>query len=1041
MIRPDKLDELNQAEEPAKELLRRLGYTYVPREILAEERDNERDVLLKGRLTAALLRLNPWMSEQDAERVIFNLENVGAVGIARNQRIHEYLTYGMPLDVEDGSGIRTRIVSFFDFDDPDPDVGRNEFVVTTQMRVRRGNEKAGGSDDDEKVVKPDLVLFANGIPLVVMEAKAPTLMEVWKSRAVRQLRRYQEAGPEWHGSGAPRLFDYNLMCVAHCGADAAYGPLAAPETSYVGWKSVLPYTQEEARQRFGFAPKGQAQLIIGLLNPATLLDVLRDFVTFELSGGKLTKKLPRYQQHRAVTRSLDRILKHEKPEERGGVIWHTQGSGKSLTMLWTAIKLHREPTLPNPTIAVVTDRTQLDRQISDTFDRSGFPAPERAKSSRHLRELLTSSTGRTIMTTLQKFEDVLKTHNGTLQTLNPAENVFVMVDEAHRTQYGLLAARMRKALPGATFIGFTGTPIDKGFKRSTMREFGPLIDSYTIPESVDDGVTVPIYYEARLPELSIQGPNTVDKLFDTVFAVESEAVREHIKRRYANKEMLAEAERRIQMIALDIADHYKKHVRPNGYKAQVVAPSRRAALKYAGYLNEFGVEAYPIITTTNEDPEEEFKPAKDLDQGQVISQFTDENGKPEALVVVDMLLTGFDAPVEQVLYMDKSLKDHGLLQAIARVNRRCNVTLNGVTSEKTYGLVVDYYGVSRELEAALAIFEQRDTEDAMRPLEEDPSLVIESAAIRGEGHFKGRDLNDTWACVGLFVEMYGDKETFKADLYERFDRDYKEFARLMDQYLPDAGALAYVDRLARLTKVRAYVRAQYLREDAGVDWTAVSAKVKQLIDSRIDAEVRELMKPVSILDQDFEAKISGLPHDEARASIMEHAIRAQIKDRFDENPVFYERLSEKLARIIKEMRQKVIDAAQAVKQLALLKDEALSESVIAAEQGLSEVSYAVYELLTQVSGDGATPTVREDQLREDGTSYQTSFDKELKGVALRVEAIIKRHRSIVDWHLREDVQRRMRRDIKRELRETGDLSESELDELARNMVEIARRRS
>ena len=366
-----KPNELNLAEDPARELLKRLGWTYVPREELAGEREEERDVLLEGRLTAALMRLNEWMTEDQAQRLIFNLQHLDETGLARNQAIHEYLSLGMPLTIDRGGRQETPTVRFFDFDHPDPGVGLNEYVVTTQFRVRRGSERGArrASEDDERVVKPDLVLFVNGIPLVVMEAKSPTLLEVWKTQAVKQLRRYQEAGPEWHGAGAPELFDTNLLCVAHCGADAAIGTVGAPENAYAGWKSIEPFTEREFERRLGTPPEGQARLIAGLLNPPVLLDILRDYVVFEHDRGRLVKKLPRYQQYRAVRHAAARILEGRTPEERGGVVWHTQGSGKSLTMLWLAIKLRRSPALGNPTIVVVTDRTQLDRQITATFKK------------------------------------------------------------------------------------------------------------------------------------------------------------------------------------------------------------------------------------------------------------------------------------------------------------------------------------------------------------------------------------------------------------------------------------------------------------------------------------------------------------------------------------------------------------------------------------------------------------------------------------------------------------------------------------------------
>ncbi len=1033
MTTPAKLNEFNNAEEPARQLLERLGWSDVPRETLTAERGDERDVLLRRRLKAALLRLNEWMTEEQAERAVFDLEHVNATGMARNQAVHEYLTYGMPLTIDGPRGRDSRTVRFFDFEHPEG--GLNEFVVTTQFRVRRGSEW-DGTEDDERLVIPDLVLFVNGVPLVVMEAKSPSLLEVWKSQAVRQLLRYQEAGPEWHGGGAPELFHYNLLCVAHCGAAAAYATLGAPENAYFEWKSVLPYSDDEVRRRFGVEPQGQAQLIIGLLSPSALLDVLRDYVVYEPERGRLVKKLPRYQQYRAVRAAAGRMLSGRKPEERGGVVWHTQGSGKSLTMLWLATKLRREPRLGNPTIVVVTDRRQLDRQIAGTFERCGFPAPEQAPNTRELRGLLTTGAGRTVMTTIQKFEEALTAPEGRLDALNASENVIVMVDEAHRTQYGILGARMSDALPNATLVGFTGTPIDKDFKRSTMRRFGSLIDAYTIPQSVADGVTVPIWYEARLPELAIEGPEALDKLFEAMFGDEPDDVQARIRRRYANKETVAQAERRIEMIALDIAEHFKAKVRPNGFKAQVVAPSRAAALRYAERLNSFGLRAYPIITTTpNDGPE--FRAAREIDQEQVVNAFVDPQGEPEALVVVDMLLTGFDAPVEQALYLDRPLREHGLLQAIARVNRRFFHEQDGVPTEKTHGLVVDYHGVSRDLGEALSTFDWPDVQDTMRELDDDPAPVIESAAVQAESYFKGRNLRDTWECVAVFAPDASTEGNFKADLFERLNADYRRFSLLMDRFLPDPRALPYVDRLARLTEIRAYVRAQFLREDADVNWTEIGAKVKKLVDERIGANVRELMRPVSILDQDFEQKIAALPHDEARASIMEHAIRAQIHERLTDNPVFYERLSERLTRIIEDLRNRLIDSAEACRRLAALRHQVQSEADIAAVHGLSPVSFAIYELLDGRSESSVTDAA----VREDQTPYRTHFDEETKHVARKVESMVDRHKAVVDWQSNLEVQREMRRDIKRQLRDIGDYTEERLEELANRIVELARRRS
>ena len=1037
MPTPNKLNEFNHAEDPARQLLERLGWIHVPRASLEEDREGEREVLLKERLRAALLRLNEWLTEQQADRVIFELENINAVGMARNQAVHEYLTFGMPLNVDAPRGRDSRNVRFFDFDHPEG--GLNEFMVTTQFRVRRSSER-DGPEDDERLVIPDLVLFVNGIPLVVMEAKSPSLMDVWKTRAVRQLRRYQEAGPEWQGRGAPELFHYNLLCVAHCGAAAAYSTLHASENAYFEWKSVAPHTDDEVSQKFGVEPQGQAQLIVGMLSPAILLDILRDYVVYEPERGRLVKKIPRYQQYRAVRAAVSRILSGEKPNERGGVVWHTQGSGKSLTMLWLATKVRRDPRLANSIIVTVTDRTQLDDQITNTFQRCGFPAPERIDRSKpepenilqrrrarnpnqpdplDLQTALQRCGGRTFMTTIQKFEEALDTPAGSLQALNESDSVIVMVDEAHRTQYGMLGAKLSQALPNAVLVGFTGTPIDKGFGRSTMGHFGSLIDAYTIPQSVDDGATVPIMYEARLPELNIQGPETLDKLFDAIFHEETEEERAHIRRRYANKETIAEAEQRIQMISMDIAEHFKTKVRPNGFKAQVVAPSRAAALRYSRFLNDFGVRAYPIITTSaNDGPE--FQDALGLNQDQITNAFVDPDGEPDVLVVVDMLLTGFDAPVEQVLYLDRSLREHGLLQAVARVNRRFSHEHEKVLTEKNYGLVVDYHGVAQDLHEVLESFDWPDVQDTMIPIEDDPTAVIDATAVRAEAHFYGRDLDDTWDCVALFAADKNTEGDFKADLFERFNADYRQFSSLMDRILPDA------DRLARLTEIRAYTRAQYLRENANLDWTDIGAKVKKLIDDRIDADVRKLMEPVSVLDEDFEEKVASLPHDEARASVMEHAIRAYINTRLADNPAFFEKLSEQLERIIRDLRDHVIDSAEAMRQADLLKRQLHTEEDVAAEHGLSPVSFAIFELIRTRDGD---------------TAPGAWSEQDVKGAALALEGVIKQHTGVVEWQSNPDVQRLMRRDIKRKLRPSGgDYTEVQLDELANQIVELAQRR-
>ena len=436
------------------------------------------------------------------------MTQVPAASLAEaNEKVYTSLTYGIALEQDRGDGRKSHTVRFLDFDRPE----RNEWIVTRQYKVL-------GS---KKHIIPDVVVFVNGLPLAVIECKSPTTGDAWKAEAVKQLHRYQEAGSQWKDLGAPRLFEAAQILVGSCGEQAVYGTVGTPARFFLEWKEPYPLSVKQLGERLGRKPTPQDVLLYGLLEPRNLLDIVRNFVVFEVDGGKTVRKLTRYRQFIAVNEALRRIRTARKPSERGGIVWHTQGSGKSLTMLWLALRLRRDEAQQQPTVVIVTDRTKLDRQIAGVFTACGFPNPERADSVRDLRRILEHPTGKTVMTTIQKFQEITGAGDAARRgavhpTLSEAANIFVMVDEAHRTQYRSLAANMRQALPNACFLGFTGTPIDKK-DRSTLRTFGPYIDTYTIEQAVQDEATVPIFYESRLPELQIIG-QTIDKVFDHVFA-------------------------------------------------------------------------------------------------------------------------------------------------------------------------------------------------------------------------------------------------------------------------------------------------------------------------------------------------------------------------------------------------------------------------------------------------------------------------------------------------------------------------------------------
>ena len=1214
---PAGWNEQGLAETPAVALLQSLGYTFVPPGDLERERGSLKEAVLTGRLAAALKRLNPWLSDTNVARAVKAVMQVPAAGLAEaNQALHTSLTYGIALEQDRGEGRKSHTVRFLDFDDP----GRNEWIVTRQYKVL-------GS---KKHVVPDVVAFVNGLPLAVAECKSPTIGDAWKAEAVKQLRRYQEADTRWKDLGAPRLFEAAQILIGACGERAVYGTVGTPERFFLEWREPYPLSVKQLGRKLGRAPTPQDVLLYGLLEPRNLLDVVRNFVVFEVEGGRTVRKLARYKQFVAVNEAMRRIRTARKPGARGGIVWHTQGSGKSLTMLWLALKLRRDESQRQPAIVIVTDRTKLDRQIAGVFTACGFPNPERAASVRSLRWLLEHPTGRTVITTIQKFQElvgaggiggtggsggavgagrateraadhpapppaaasgrsarrspadqttarppppVAAAENGPSArrspagrttahpTLSEAANVFVLVDEAHRTQYRSLAANMRRALPNACFLGFTGTPIDKQ-DRSTLRTFGPYIDTYTIEQAVRDGATVPIFYESRLPELRIIG-QTIDRVFERVFAERSDEERAAIKRRYATEQAIAGAPRRIEAICLDLIDHFTRYIAPNRFKAQVVAASRHDAVTFKEALDRLNAPESEVIMSAGHNDEERLARwhRGREQQDRLIGRFKDRDDPLSILVVCDMLLTGFDAPVEQVMYLDAPLREHGLLQAIARVNRPCG-------AEKTYGLVVDYRGVSTRLQEALAVFSTTDVRGALTPnvdelprLESrhaaamrfflppasdrpaidrsaadrpaidrsaidrpaagqpaadrsaidrsaidrpatdrpaiDRSVTDQSVTDRPAADRPVADTKDLDACVRVLEPE---------DVRAGFDLAFRRFSRSMDMLLPDPRALAYRGDLQWLGKIRGAARARY--RDERLDLSGCGEKVRTLIAGAVAADgIEILVREVRLFSPEFEEKIDALGTDDAKASEMEHAIRHEINVRVEENPAFYQSLREKLEAIIEERRLERLDAARQLSLLDGLREEMQGERTLAQDVGLGARGFAIYGLLErrlpgrqrpgrhmsegqrleghlaerhkteQQRPEGQwlerqrleghlperhtsegqrlaphSPERHQSQQRpmavgEEAAAYDAAAGNahnrdpaSLVDLASRIDEEVAPFTELVDWWQKDDVQREMRKKIKRRLRDAR-FDADAVESLAADIVDLARVRT
>jgi type I restriction enzyme R subunit len=844
---------------------------------------------------------------------------------------------------------------------------------------------------------PDIVAYVNGLPLAVIECKSPGLADPIGD-GIRQFRRY-EGRDEFSGLGAPRLFETAQLSIALARDVAKYGTTLTPARQWAEWKDPYPLTLDQLTAQLGRTSSGQDILLAGLLAPANLLDLVRNFVMFETTDGRRNKKLARYQQFIAVGKAIERIRTAPNPLRRGGIIHHTQGSGKSLTMIFLATKLRRLPEAENPTLVIVTDRNDLDDQITAQFKRSGFPNPIQAESGEALRKAIVGGAGTTVLTTVHKFHSAVPRRSS---IISDARNVFVMVDEAHRTQYGALAARMRAGLPNACMLAFTGTPIDKK-DRSTREVFGDYLHRYLIDQAVKDGATVPIFYEMRDARLRIDGRDLENDIRSAFPELSDEEI-EKLKRGMRLQEKIAGAQVRIEAIAKDILEHYRTTIEPNGFKAQIVTISRAVAVSYVDTLRRLSApECALIMSTSNNDSARlQAHHLSKRERDDLIARFKRPDDPLKILVVCDMLLTGFDAPVEQVLYLDAPLREHTLLQAIARVNR----TADG----KTYGLVVDYWGDNRRITEALDLFSDEDgVSNALRPLSEKMQL-LESRHRAAMRLFEGIDRKDEELILTLL-----DPDDVRA----KFELDFLRFAEAMDMVLPDPKALEepYVSDLKWLAWLRVTARRAHYQEP--FDPKDYGAKVGQIIARHLSAEgVEQLLAPRDILDPAFKQHLDSLSSTEAKAAEIEHAIRQEIHIHRDENPTAYASLWEQLEKIVNDRRQARVSAASALERM-----QEISSQVSLARAGGS------------VSGKGLTGTAGAIlPFIDDAVSIETRTD-----AATDVAKTLEGYAVVVDWQHKEDVQRQMRRAIKERLRTVG-LDLVSIEAVTAKVMDVARAR-
>ncbi|MBF0383450.1 MAG: HsdR family type I site-specific deoxyribonuclease, partial [Magnetococcales bacterium] len=575
-------DEEIKVEQPAIKQLQSLGWQYVHGSELApdgSEREYFRDVVLQTRLLKAIKKINPWINDANLRAIIREITHPKAATLFEaNQLVWDTLV-GYQSVVQDlGKGNRGQTVKIIDFDNP----ANNEFLCSNQFKVEGPNQN----------IIPDIVLFVNGLPLAVIECKSPYITNPMEA-GIDQLLRYANRRTPHEDEGAERLFYYNQMLVSTYRDQARVGTISSRVEHFLEWKDPYPTTVNE----LGDNSNSQEILIAGIFAKNSFLDLIQNFTIFEPIDGKVIKKLARYQQYRAVHKTIKRIKTGTSRKERGGVVWHTQGSGKSLTMVFLAVMMRRDVSLKKYKLVFLTDRTQLDTQLTATFKRAQGETVHQAQSVDHLKELLQKDSSDLVTAMIQKFQE--NEEDLDFPELNNSDKIIVLADEAHRTQYGTLGVAINAGLPNAPKVAFTGTPLIKTQK--TNNAFGSYIDVYTIEQAVKDGATVQILYEGREAQTKVTG-DSLDQLFDEYFSDKNTEEKTAIKKRYGTQQAILEAPQRIRWVCIDLLKHYRERVQVNGFKAMIVTSSRRAAILYKETLDELdGPQSEVIISGNHND--------------------------------------------------------------------------------------------------------------------------------------------------------------------------------------------------------------------------------------------------------------------------------------------------------------------------------------------------------------------------------------------------------------------------------------------------------
>ena len=922
---------------PALELLQKLGYQYLsPEETLEMRGGMTSNVLLEDILRQQLRNLNSIrigsrsearFSEQNIENGIAAMRNVPMENgfISGNEAVYNMLTLGKAFEQSIDGDKKSYTMRYIDWQHPE----NNAFHVTEEFAVTR----AGSTD----TYRPDIVLFVNGIPLVVIECKRPDIKGAEEQAVSQHLRNQKE-------DGIRSLYVYSALLLAIGNSFGSYATTGSAARFWSKWHEMFVNKEAEIeyhQRLFELVnkdsaatrePTEQDKYIYNLCRPERLLELMFHFTIYDAG----VKKLARYQQYFTVNETVERVKTIGLGKRNGGVVWHTQGSGKSLTMVMLAQKIAQEDSIRNPRIVLVTDRTDLDDQITKTFRKCGKQV-ENATTGIRLVELLESDSDAVLTTVINKFATAIKKIKKPLTD----PNIFILIDEAHRSQYKELAIHMNRVLPKACKIAFTGTPLMKSDK-NTARTFGGIIRPvYTVKQAVEDKAVVPLLYEGRLSPQSVnEGP--IDNFFNRVCEDLSEYQSTDLKKKFSRTDILNQTEQRIYSIATDISDHFSKNWQGTGFKAMLVTPKKRVAILYKKYLDEIGKVSSEVLITAPDDREgeevaygdtpqevkafwkkmmdEHGTPAKYQDN--LIARFKNQE-TPEIMIVVDKLLTGFDEPKVAVMYLDRSLKGHTLLQAVARVNRTCE--------GKDYGYIIDYYGVLQELDNALSIYSEYD-EEGQQELADTLVPVSDKIAELPQRH------SDLWEMFKTIpnkrdLEAYAQSLRMEDRRHEFYDRlsAYSSVLQLalstleFHQNTDEKTIQRYKDDLNMFAKLRTTVQLRY---SDTVDYKKYETRIEKLINHHVESDaVRVITNLVNIFDkEDFQKEVDSVVGTAAKADTIATRTAKYINENMDSDPAFYKKFSQLIKETIELYEQGRLTDNEYLEKMMLYKEDVLNHT-------------------------------------------------------------------------------------------------------------------